>query len=217
MKVFYKRRFLIFGAIILLFIPIVNIYAVENDEHQKNVEVSGVNNLLATIEITHYRIFEKDVIMDIEITPADNREYNFTEIDGIVEMNFTIIFNHRLYTNNIIMRETLLGIRVKDSEAVYLDDYEFFPCNSTETLTDYFYVDKVNKACYTNGTNQTLRVEIFIKASFGQIFYFPPGNPSFSFPLWYGAVNYDFPFKWLNPILYINDSEFDIKIIPIPV
>jgi len=211
MRMFCKRRYLIIGAIILLCIPTVNIFAEENYDYKKNVETIGENNLLATVDITHYIFRDNFAIMDIEITPADNREYNFTEIDDIVEMNFTIILNHRLYRDNVKNRNTLLLLEIEDSGGLYISDLESFPCNSTDTITDYFYVDNVNKVCYTNGTNKTLNVSIYIKAYLGPI-QWPPGRT-----FWYGAVHYPFPFRWLNCLLYVEDSEFDIKIIPIPV
>lgn len=100
------KRVIIFGTIfILITMSIVPIYASETTKDQNPEKAqSATHYTLATIEIRCDWIWKPFVPLSINVTWNNQTEYEFPEINGTIQTNFTVVIKYRLENWVIIPR-----------------------------------------------------------------------------------------------------------------
>jgi hypothetical protein len=164
------KRTIILGIIfILMMISIVPIQASENKKDtfpQKNLAAS--ENILANITVTWDSFFHRFSLNDLQpkviINQSAIKDFYFPEInDTIEQINFTVVFKHRLEKSVLIPRFTRVYLAISYNDTyIFLHESINYRCKNLVWEYQNFTVTSANQLVplITNGENVTLTVEV---------------------------------------------------------
>jgi len=142
----------------------------------------------------------------VDFIPPENKEFNFTEIDGKVKLNFIVTLEHEKYSPSIILpRKSKIRVDIDDTEEyiMYAQGIGTYDCNSFEPEVYNLTVNYIRELD-TDGSSRELYVGFYVKAIIG----------SFSWPplmFWRGAMILPI----IGDLFADPDSYFPITIHPV--
>jgi len=199
----YKKGMVL--GIIFLFVGAGVVSSIAGNENKQNMENSSGENILGTIKITHSTPMDLNVFMEVEFIPVEDKEFYFPEVDGKVELNFTVICEHDLYSDSgIFTRKSKIRVDVDDikEHIMYAHGEGTYNCESTEIELNNLSVE-MTKLLVTNGEPKELYVGLYAKIMIGQ-FEWPP------LMIWRGAIILPI----IGDLLADENSYFPITINP---
>ena len=163
------KRTIILGIIfILMMISIVPIQASENKKDafpQKTLTAS--ENILANMTITWDSFFHRFSLNDLQpkviINQSTIKDFYFSEINGTIQMNFTVICKHKLEKSVLIPRFTRVYLAISYNDTnIFQPESINHRCRNLVWEYLNFTVGSDNQLVplITNGENITLTVEV---------------------------------------------------------
>jgi hypothetical protein len=165
MKKSWMKKASVLGTLIILIT--LSIAPIQANENKKEVssQTSHENgeNILGTITVKHQSFWAtgdlRDLIPTIIFNQSDTRDFYFEEIDGWIQLNFTVICKQRLENYTSFPRFTRYETYVK-----YNDDYIFafrslsYICWTLKWKYNNITLkpDQMINGLYTNGQSITL-------------------------------------------------------------
>ena len=163
------KRTIILGIIfILMMISIVPIQASENKKDafpQKTLTAS--ENILANMTVTWDSFFHRFSLNDLQpkviINQSTIKDFYFSEINGTIQMNFTVICKHKLEKSVLIPRFTRVYLAISyNGTNIFQPESINHRCRNLVWEYLNFTVGSDNQLVplITNGENITLTVEV---------------------------------------------------------
>jgi len=163
------KRTIILGIIfILMMISIVPIQASENKKDafpQKTLTAS--ENILANITVTWDSFFHRFSLNDLQpkviINQSTIKDFYFSEINGTIQVNFTVICKHKLEKSVLIPRFTRVYLAISYNDTnIFQPESINHRCRNLVWEYLNFTVGSDNQLVplITNGENITLTVEV---------------------------------------------------------
>jgi hypothetical protein len=160
------KRAIVFGTIfILITMSMIPIYASDTTKNQSPQKVQSEQQyVLGYITVSCDWFFVKGhVPFKAVITFSNQTEFHFPEINGIIQMNFTVICKQRLEDHLIFPRWVKYYAEVWEAGSPdYTWDYwsHYYRCRSLLWKYHNITLDKTNWIfpVHTNGSNATIRV-----------------------------------------------------------
>jgi len=163
------KRTIILGIIfILMMISIVPIQASENKKDafpQKTLTAS--ENILANMTVTWDSFFHRFSLNDLQpkviINQSTIKDFYFSEINGTIQMNFTVICKHKLEKSVLIPRFTRVYLAISYNDTnIFQPESINHRCRNLVWEYLNFTVGSDNQLVplITNGENITLTVEV---------------------------------------------------------
>jgi hypothetical protein len=165
------KRFIIFGILFMLLT--MSIATIQANENKKNLlpkkALADNENILANISVTWFSFFYNFSVDDLQPKISVNQstvtDFYFPEINGSIQMNFTVVCRHKLVNKVIIPRFTRVYLAV-----IYNGSYLFWAesvnhrCKNLWWEYINFTVDPNSQLIplNTTGNNATLDVEVGI-------------------------------------------------------
>ena len=172
LKYIVKKTIIIGTMFILITTSIIPIHASKNiKDISTQPALENSENILGYITVewesfwTHLKLL--DLIPKVNITQSDMREFNFTEINGVIQMNFTVLCKQICLNQVLFPRFTRFDVIIKhDGLNIYNYNTSF---HLWKNLTwEYITItlgpnDSINPL-ETNGHNATLEPTLGIRA-----------------------------------------------------
>jgi hypothetical protein len=163
------KRTIILGIIfILMMISIVPIQASENKKDafpQKTLTAS--ENILANMTVTWDSFFHRFSLNDLQpkviINQSTIKDFYFSEINGTIQVNFTVICKHKLEKSVLIPRFTRVYLAISYNDTnIFQPESINHRCRNLVWEYLNFTVGSDNQLVplITNGENITLAVEV---------------------------------------------------------
>ena len=163
------KRTIILGIIfILMMISIVPIQASENKKDafpQKTLTAS--ENILANMTVTWDSFFHRFSLNDLQpkviINQSTIKDFYFSEINGTIQVNFTVICKHKLEKSVLIPRFTRVYLAISyNGTNIFQPESINHRCRNLVWEYLNFTVGSDNQLVplITNGENITLTVEV---------------------------------------------------------
>jgi hypothetical protein len=163
------KRTIILGIIfILMMISIVPIQASENKKDafpQKTLTAS--ENILANMTVTWDSFFHRFSLNDLQpkviINQSTIKDFYFSEINGTIQLNFTVICKHKLEKSVLIPRFTRVYLAISYNDTnIFQPESINHRCRNLVWEYLNFTVGSDNQLVplITNGENITLTVEV---------------------------------------------------------
>jgi len=161
MKNRYFKKTLVIGIILLLTtISIGSSYAIRQ-ENNGTVEMQEPVNYLGEIKIEH--AFPLFILRFVKVTffpvSVDERDFYFPEVNGSVDMNFTVNCSHKLSVDWLKDRESNFGVFVSSNND-YVIGSLILPCTSIDWETTTLDLP-ARILLPTNGQDITLTVYFY--------------------------------------------------------
>jgi len=162
-NVLLKKSWCLAVILLLITMSTISIPAIENKKDispQTTLEYS--ENILAYITVEWESFFSgwnlSDLPPNVTINQSDTREFHFQEINGIIQMNFTVVCKQKLLNRTLFPRFARFDLVLKHNNTHIYNDINSFFCN--ELIWKYGNIivgrnDTINDLV-TNGQNATL-------------------------------------------------------------
>jgi len=170
MKDVVKRFIVLATTVLVLIMSVVPIQAsVHKKEMKPQSTVAFSGNILANVSLSWdsflHRFSFNDLDPKVSINQSAVRDFYFPEINGTIQqMNFTVIFRHKLDYRVILPRYTqfYLAIPYNDTYFLFLYESEKYRATTFEWEYHNFTVgpDDQLLPLETHGKNTTLTVEV---------------------------------------------------------
>jgi hypothetical protein len=165
MKKRIVRKFLVLGIIFIsITISIASVLASENKEAPSSqVTLKNDENILANITVEWESFFTNWKLMDlcprVNITQDETRVFYFPEINGAIQMNFTVLCKHIMLNNALFPRFERYDAIIKHNNINIFNNYtKFYCCSKLSWEYVTLELDHMLNPVYTNGQNATLQV-----------------------------------------------------------